>query len=145
MTSEKTITLQVERGGETVSQEVRMRYCAASETGFEMMSGKSSDVFLPIRTVGDDGEERVEMPKMSLEDQLDLAFASIVAAYSAREEAVPFKKDDILLRVDYDGILLLVRTVWELRAAWYQVPSVVEQNELIEDNEKASDQSPKNA
>lgn len=145
MTSEKTITLEVERGGETVSQEVRMRYCAASETGFETLSGKSSAVFSPVRKVGEDGEERVEFPEISLEDQLRLAIASIVAAYAMRGEDAPVTAEEILYAVKPDGIGLLVRTVWELRAAWYQVPGVVEQNELIEDTDKASDQSPKNA
>ena len=83
MIAEKTITI--------CGKEVQMRYCAASETGYEMLSGKSSDVFAPTIVEKNDKGEIVKMepPKATFDDYIKLAIASIIATYERNEQEVP--------------------------------------------------------
>ena len=47
MISEKTIQI--------CGKDVQMRYCAAAETGYERLSGQSSDIFVPEVERDDEG------------------------------------------------------------------------------------------
>lgn len=118
MIAEKTITI--------CGKEVRMRYCAAAETGFEIMTGKKMDVFAP--TFGKDGEgnDIIEDPaKATTQDYLYLAVAAIVAAYERTKEQAPITGDDILYDASPTEIAELLMTVVTLRVEWYKVPEVV--------------------
>ena len=104
---------------------VTLRYCAATETGFETLSGKSSDIFIP--DVQRDSEGNVESitQRATTEDYLRLAFSAIIAAYARKDEEAPITADDILYDATPQEITELITAVLELRAKWYQVPDVV--------------------
>lgn len=100
-----------------LGKKVLMRYCAASETGYEQISGKSSEIFLPKKVDG------VAIPSAAkLEDFLSLAVASIIAAYSYRDEEPPVTSKEIMYDCKPEEITLLVKTVGQLRIQWYTIP-----------------------
>ena len=117
MTNEKTITI--------CGKEVKMRYCAAAETGYEQMSGKS---------IGD-------IDFMKQEDLIRLSVAAIIAAYLRDEEKAPVTDEDIILDAKPKELIEMFTTILELRAAWYEVPAVVKP----EMEEKEGDNQEKNA
>lgn len=124
MKSERTITLHPD--GQEV--EVRMLYCAATETGYEQLSGKSSDAF--VARNGKDGE--VIPPTAKLDDYLKLAISAIVAAYSRKGEEPPVKTGQIIYDCTAEDITQLVTTVIQMRYEWYTVPSVIKQEQQAE-------------
>ena len=126
MTTEKTIKLD--------GKDVLMRYCSASETGFEQIAGKSSDVFSFHR----EGEE-LKAPAATLDDYIKLAIASIVAAYRRKNEEPPITAEYIMFDATSTEINDMITTVIELRNEWYKVPEVA-----IEKTDE-SDETPKNA
>ena len=103
----------MEKKIEILGKEVRLRYCAATENGFEQLRGKSI----------------YKIDFESQEDLLALVIASMVAAYARTDEESPITSDDILYECKPSDIILLVKAVMELRAEWYQVPKVIEQEE----------------
>ena len=119
MIAEKTITI--------CGKEVRMRYCAATETGFEILSGKKIDVFTSTPTVWDTDVKatKFDPPAATNEDYLTLATAAIVAAYARNEEEPPVKSEDILYDATPQEVSNLLTTVVMLRVEWYKVPDVV--------------------
>ena len=117
MNNEKTITI--------CGKEVKMRYCAAAETGFEQMSGKS---------IGD-----IDFKKQ--EDLIRLSWAAIIAAYLREEAKAPVTITDILSDAKPNEIVDMFTTLVGIRKAWYEVPSVVEP-EMEED---AQSETEKNA
>ena len=90
MTNEKTITI--------CGKEVKMRYCAATETGFERLAEKS---------IGD-----IDFTK-----QDDLIRLSVVDA--------PIDSSEILTDAKPKELIEMFKTILELRAAWYEVPAVI--------------------
>lgn len=134
MNAERTITI--------CGKEVQMRYCAASETGYEMLSGKSSDVFAPtIAEKNDKGEiVRMEPPKATADDYIKLAIASIIAAYERNEQEVPITAKDIMYEAEPTEVKNIITSVIELRQTWYTVPKTVPDSEFEESTEQ-----PKNA
>lgn len=121
-------------------QDVRMMYCTASETGFENMSGKSVEVFMIRPKYDEDGKQiGFEPPLATLSDYITLAMASIVAAYAAKDQKPPINSNYVLFKAKAKETKLLVDTVAELRAEWYQVPDVVKT-----DKPKEKDEEPKN-
>ena len=104
-----------------------MRYCAATETGFERLSGKGIDVFTAkVKTRGKDGNPtEFDNPPATEDDYLTLAVAAIEAAYARRGEDVPITKDDILYDATQREINDLVITVVSMRVEWYKVPEVI--------------------
>lgn len=111
--------------------ELRMLYCAAAETGYESMSGKSSSIFIPypkkengVLVLNADGTPVVES-KATLDDWIKLAVASVIAAYSRNGEEPPIKSGQILYEATSEEITLFITTVAKLRNEWYAVPSVV--------------------
>lgn len=117
MTNEKTITI--------CGKEVKMRYCAATETGYEQMSGKS---------IGD-----IDFKKQ--EDLIRLSLAAILAAYLRDEAEAPVTSADILSDAKPKEIIKMITVLLELRAAWYDVPFVVKP----EMEEQEGDKQEKNA
>lgn len=133
MNPEKTITL--------CGKEVRMRYCAAAETGYETLTGKPSTVFSPIIEERDaEGKPtKLTPPSASTDDYLKLAIAAIIAAYSRSDEEAPITAEDILYDATPKEVTDLMTTVIKLRNQWYAAPDVVPINETDEqpkDDEK---------
>ena len=124
--TEKTIKLN--------GKDVLMRYCSASETGFEQIAGKSSDVFSFHR----EGEE-LKAPTATLDDYLKLAITSILAAYRRKNEEPPITTEYIMFDANSTEINDMITTVIELRNEWYKVP------EVAIENKEDSDETPKNA
>lgn len=135
MNNEKKITI--------CGKEVGMRYCAASETGYEDLSDKSSDIFLPIVEERDaDGKPiKVTPPKAKEKDYIYLAIASIIAYYEKNGGETPIKTKDILYDATPQDITNLIVTVIQLRNEWYKVPAVVKP----EMEEREGDKQGKNA
>ena len=123
-------------------KEVGMRYCAAAETGYEQLSGKSSDVFSPTVTKRDYEGNPVEVdtPKATENDYIMLAVAAIIAYYAKNGGKEPIKTEDILYDATSQEVIELMTTVIQLRNEWYKVPSVVK-----EEMEPKSDGEQKNA
>lgn len=118
MTTEKTIQI--------LGKDVRLRYCAATENGFEQLRKKS--VF--------------EIDFKSNEDLTALALSAIVAAYARKEEEPPITSEDLLYDAKSTELVELIKTVIELRAAWYEIPAVVTPDtQPAEDN---GEKQPKN-
>lgn len=106
--------------------QVKLMYCAASEQGFEDLSGKSIN----------------DLDFTKSKDIMNLSLACIVAAYTAEDKESPIKSEDILYRATSKELTDLYLTVINLRAAWYNVPAVVseklkQESEGMTDEEKA--------
>lgn len=126
MNNEKTITI--------CGKEVKLRYCAAAETGFEQLAGKS---------IGD-------IDFNSQEDLLRLSVAAIIAAYQREGQEAPIESKDILFDAKPAEIIELFKAVFELRAAWYNVPLVLEESikaeqATVSDASPSEEEKPKNA
>ena len=111
-----------------------MRYCAATETGFESLSKKNIEVFTPIvKEYDKDGKPvNVEPPAATSDDYIKLALAAIVAAYARKEEEPPITADDILYDASPQEVTLLLTTVIKLRAEWYQLPATIPETETVD-------------
>lgn len=106
--------------------QVKLMYCAASEQGFEDLSGKSIN----------------DLDFTKPKDIMNLSLACIVAAYTAEDKEPTIKSEDILYRATSKELTDLYLTVINLRAAWYNVPAVVseklnQESEGMTDDEKA--------
>ena len=108
-------------------KEVRLRYCAATETGFEQLAGKS---------IGD-------IDFNSQEDLIRLSVAAIIAAYQRNGEEPPIESKEILYDAKPAEIIELFKAILEVRAAWYNVPLVLEESIKAEQADQ-SDEAPKN-
>ena len=114
MTPERTINI--------LGKDVRLRYCAATENGFEQLRSKSI----------------YDIDFKSNEDLIALSMAAVIAAYARNDENPPVSGDDLLYDAKPSEIVELIKTVMELRSEWYEVPSVVpaEQNPTDDDEEE---------
>ena len=65
-----------------------------------------------------------------------LAVAAIIAAYQRKHEDAPISSDDIIYEANPEEVAELIKTVIELRNEWYNIPSVVNTNVNMTDNEK---------
>ena len=106
-------------------QKVKLMYCAASENGFEDLSGKSIN----------------DLDFTKTKDILNLSLACIVAAYTAENQEPPIKSEDILYRATSKELTDLYLTVINMRAEWYNVPALVadklnQEAEQMTDTEK---------
>ena len=131
MIPEKTITI--------CGKDVQLRYCIASETGFEILSNKESTVFLPTPTDKKDEEGNIiyDKPKATTEDYLRLAIASIIAAYERNGQEPPVSVDDILYDATPEEVTNLIAATIELRLKWYHISDVVKpETEKKEDDGK---------
>ena len=136
MISEKTIQI--------CGKDVQMRYCAAAETGYERLSGQSSEIFVPEVERDDEGNITSVKQRAKADDYIKLAIAAIIAAYARQNEESPITADDIMYDATPQEVTTLITTVIELRAKWYEIPSVVKQDEPA-DEEDENDDKPKNA
>ena len=99
-----------------------MQYCAAPETGFEKLTGKSIN----------------HISFTTQEDLISLSISAIVAAYARNNEEPPISSDDLLYDAKPQDIVELAKTVIERRAEWYGMPKVVA-DELAKEAEDISD------
>ena len=111
-------------------KKVKIMYCAATETGYEIMAEKSSQVFLPTILERDENGKvtKAEPPAATLDDYIKLALAGIIAAYESEDEnkKPPVTSKDILYHATSEEVTNLVATIGKLRKEWYNVPDVVE-------------------
>jgi hypothetical protein len=123
-------------------KKVKIMYCAATETGYENLSGKSSQVFLPTVLERDENGKvtKSEPPAAVLGDYIKLALAGIIAAYASEDKESPVTVKDILYHATSEEITNLVGTIGKLRVAWYNVPDVVE----LDNQQTEGDEQPKN-
>ena len=137
MTTEKSIQI--------CGKTVLMRYCAATETGYEKISGKSSAIFVPDIEKDEEGKIINIKPKAMTEDFIILAVAAIIAAYQRKHEEAPVTADDIIYEANPADVTELLKTICELRNEWYNIPAVVNTDENMTDDEKeAAEKKEKN-
>lgn len=147
--TEKNITLH--------GKQVSILYCAATETGYERLSGKSIETFLP--TFGTDEETGKTVmtapPTATTEDYLQLSIAAIVAANEAERISKNLKADDLPLPITADDLLYkaqkqevtaLITAVIELRNEWYGLSKVISDSAMKPADVPAEDKGdePKN-
>jgi hypothetical protein len=116
-------------------KKVKIMYCAATETGYETVAGKSSQVFLPTVLERDENGNvtKSEPPAATLDDYIKLALAGIIAAYASEDKEPPVTDKDILYKATSEEITNLVGTIGKLRVAWYNVPDVVKPDKQQEE------------
>ena len=114
---EKTVIITKETDGVEQQVEVRVRYCAAVETGYEQLRGKS---------IGSLSES------MNYEDWIAIGISAIVAAYERIGEQPPVNSSDILYTAKPAEIYDLFKAVMELRAEWYGVPGIMKEETSAE-------------
>ena len=121
--------------------DVTLRYCAATETGFEQLANKPITVFKPIQIKDAEGKViDVQPGPATSQDYIMLATAAIIAAADYRGEEQPISVKEILYETTPEDIKQLVDAVIDLSAKWYKVSPVVKP----ETDEKPADDS-KNA
>ena len=118
MQTEKTINI--------CGQELQIRYCAASETGYEKITGKSATVFAPtVKEFDEKGKPKeVLPPEANTEDFIVLGYSSIAAAYMKRDGKCPIELADVLCDAQPEEVKNLIKTVIDLRNEWYKVPEI---------------------
>ena len=117
-----------------LGREVEMLYCAATDTGFEDIAGKSADIFNPIPVLDDEGKVKELMPPpATTKDYIYLAVACIVAAYASRGEEAPNLTNDILYNATPAEVQLLTKTAIELKLEWYKVPTTATIDKIKDD------------
>lgn len=129
MNPERTITLtRTNEQGELEKAEVKVLYCAASETGYQSMSGKTMDVFMPEYDFDEEGKLKgiKTPPKATDMDYLQLATACIVAAYERNKQEPPVSSKDILYNCSREEVIALTTAVMEMYYEWLVVPNTIE-------------------
>lgn len=112
--------------GKAEQVEVKMLYCAASETGFQSLSGEVIDVFNPEVGKDEKGEIVIKSaPKATDMHYIQLAIACIVAAYESEGKKSPINMDDIMYHATREEVVKLVQAVVEMRTEWLFVPSTI--------------------
>lgn len=144
MNPEVKITITVFRDGKPTPVEVKMRYCAATETGFETLSGKSSGIFTPTPIEFDkDGKvTKYEPPTAVTDDYIKLGLAAIIAAYGRNDQTPPITAEDILFDAPPEEVIALIDTVTRIRKEWYVMPDVVPASETDEAPEDSKNAQP---
>lgn len=134
MNAEKTIKI--------CGKDVQMRYCLASETGFEKLADKEVSVFLPTPTSRQDdkGNTIYDKPKATTDDFIRLGIACIVAAYERTEQEPPVNVGDIMYDATPDEVAAMIASTYELRMKWYELPGVIKP-----ETEKKEEDGGKNA
>ena len=129
MNPERTIKLtRTNKQGELEEVEVKILYCAASETGYQSLSGKTMDVFMPEYDFDDEGKVKgIKTPPSATDmDYLQLATACIVAAYERNDHEPPVTSKDILYNSSREEIIALTTAVMEMYYQWLIVPKTIE-------------------
>ena len=118
-------------------QQVIMIYCTATENGFEEISRKSINVFLPTFGTDEEGNTIIkEAAPCTIGDWVTLAMAAIVAAYTKDGMDVPVSSEYMLYESTPQERNDLITSIVELRNEWYGVPKVVE-DQLKQEAEQA--------
>ena len=127
MNPRKTVKLTRKDAEGNIGQaEVRLLYCAASETNFQAISGKTMEVFSPEFEKNDEGKYVVKaLPTATDMDYIQLAMGCIAAAYDCDGEESPVKVEDLLFQASREELTALVETVLRMRNDWLQVPATV--------------------
>ena len=120
-----------------------MLYCAATETGYESISGQSCEIFIPEISKDKQGKDQIQM-RAATRDYIQLAVAAIIAAYTRKGEEAPVTADDILYNATSQEVTALITTVIELRNAWYKVPSVIQPEDDTQKHQ-SEEEKPKNS
>lgn len=143
MNPERTITITHKNAdGKLEPTKVRMLYCAASETGFQDITGKNISVFMP-KIEFENGEAVMKEPPAAEDiDYIKLALACIAAAYMRYNEQPPITSEDILYNASRDEVIEMVKAVAQMQQEWMFVPPTIERE--TSDNAKTSGKS-KNA
>ena len=132
----KTITI--------CGKEVEMLYCAATETGYESISGQSCEIFIPQSIKDNNGHEQIQL-RATTTDYIRLAIAAVIAAYQRQGEEAPVTADDILYNATSKEVQTLITTVIELRTAWYLVPAVIKDEDVKNEDDDEKEAKPKNS
>jgi len=112
--------------GEIEQVEVALLYCAASETGFQTLSGVTMEVFNPELEKNKEGKWIVKTPPKATDmNYIQLAMACIIAAYECDGEEPPIKSEDLLYHASREEVQNLVTTVLQMRNEWMAVPSTI--------------------
>lgn len=145
MNPEKTIQLTRKgKNGDPELVDVKLRYCAATETGFEAMSGKSMEVFNPKIVKDYKGNNQVINPTATDEDYIKLAMAAIIAAYARNEEEPPVQSEDIIYECTRQQVMDMVMAVSEMRIQWLNIPKLIESEIKKEAETKKTSRKKKN-
>jgi len=145
MNPEKTIQLTRKgKNGDPELVDVKLRYCAATETGFEAMSGKSMEVFNPKIVKDDEGKNQVINPTATDEDYIKLAMAAIIAAYARNDEEPPVQSEDIIYECTRQQVMDMVMAVSQMRIQWLNIPKLIESEIKKEAETKKTSRKKKN-
>lgn len=118
-------------------RQVEIFYCTATENGFERMSGKQINVFLPTFKTDENGNQVIDkMPEATNEDYLYLALSGIVAADTYYDRDTTITSKEILYEAKPAERNALVQAIIELRSEWYDIPKIVA-DIVKRENEKA--------
>lgn len=131
MIAERTINI--------CGKDVKMRYCAATETGYETISGKPATIFMPDITKDAKGNIISIETKAETEDYIKLALAAIIAAYARDNQKAPIQSEEIMYDAQPKDVILLIKTVTELRNEWYDIPSIIKPDENQPDESQDED------
>ncbi len=113
--------------GKAEQVDVKMLYCAASETGYQSLSGNTMDVFFPTFDKDENGDIIVKEPAKATDmDYIQLSTACIVAAYERDNQDPPISANDIIYSASRAEIIDMIKTVMEMRAEWVAIPSTIE-------------------
>ena len=139
MNPSRTVTITHKNAdGKLEQTEVKMLYCAASETGFQSLSGEIIDVFNPEIGKDEKGEVIIKSaPKATDMNYIQLAIACIVVAYESEGKESPITSEDIMYHATREEVVKLVQAVVEMRTEWLFVPTAIP-NEMkpVEDGGK---------
>lgn len=137
--------MATEKSIQICGKTVLMRYCAATETGYEKISGKSSAIFVPEIEKDEEGKIINIKPKAMTEDFIILAVAAIIAAYQQKGENAPITADDIIYEANPSEVEELIKTIVKLRNEWYKIPDVVKvEDNKTEEEKEAAEKEEKN-
>jgi hypothetical protein len=127
-------------------KEVELFYCAATENGYERLSGgKTISVFIPTFKMDEEGNQVIDkLPEATNEDYMLLAMAGIVAADTYYKREAVIKSEDILYDATPTERRLLIETIVELRNEWYEVPKIIDEITRKENAKAKADEQPKN-
>ena len=130
--------------GKAEQVDVKMLYCAASETGYQSLSGNTMDVFFPTFDKDENGEIIVKEPAKATDmDYIQLSTACIVAAYERDNQEPPISANDIIYSASRAEIIDMIKTVMEMRAEWVAIPSTIEKEmEEKGDGQQKNGQTP---
>lgn len=113
-----------------------MTYCAATENGYEALSGKSVGVFVPMFGKDQEGNDIIIKPaEAHIGDFVTLAIAGIVAYHVKNGKDLPITSEEILYEANPKERNELISAIAKLRNEWYQVPIVVSPEMEQEDTE----------